>query len=129
MQIAGLVSDPVELTAEDLAAGHETEVLLACTSGWYTAQEWGGIRVADLLDAAGETAEDAAYVQFTSVTGYRGASHSMRRGEALLATHVSGGRLSHDHGALPRLVAPGRRGFQWVKWVTQIEFRSEYDVG
>jgi DMSO/TMAO reductase YedYZ molybdopterin-dependent catalytic subunit len=29
--------------------------------------------------------------------------------------------LSAGHGYPVRLVAPGRRGYQWVKWVTHIE--------
>ncbi len=28
--------------------------------------------------------------------------------------------LSHGHGAPARLVAPGERGMEWVKWVTII---------
>ncbi|MDB9280946.1 molybdopterin-dependent oxidoreductase [Halorubrum ezzemoulense] len=129
LAVDGLVSDPVELTAADLAAGHETEALLDCTSGWYTVQEWGGIRVGDLLDAAGDIDGDAAHVRFTSVTGYRWNLPLDEAEDALLATHVGGERLSHGHGAPARLVAPDRRGFQWVKWVTRVEVRSEYDLG
>ncbi|GAA0725887.1 DMSO/TMAO reductase YedYZ molybdopterin-dependent catalytic subunit [Halorubrum trapanicum] len=129
LRVDGLVSDPVELTAADLAAGHEMEALLDCTSGWYTVQEWGGIRVGDLLDAAGELDADAAYVRFTSVTGYRWSLPIDEAEEALLATRVGGEQLSHGHGAPARLVAPDRRGFQWVKWVTRVEVRSEYDLG
>jgi DMSO/TMAO reductase YedYZ molybdopterin-dependent catalytic subunit len=138
LTVDGLVREPVELTADDLAAGHETEALLDCTSGWYTVQEWGGIRVGDLLDAAGGTApaedgpaagREPAYVRFTSVTGYRWSLPIEEAEDALLATHVGGERLSHGHGAPARLVAPDRRGFQWVKWVTRVEVRSEYDLG
>ncbi|QKG92775.1 molybdopterin-dependent oxidoreductase [Halorubrum salinarum] len=129
LTVAGLVGDPVELTADELAAGHETEALLDCTSGWYTVQEWGGVRVGDLLEAAGEIDDDAAYVRFTSVTGYRWSLPIEEAADALLATHVGGERLSHGHGAPARLVAPDRRGFQWVKWVTRVEVHAEYDLG
>ena len=129
LAVDGLVSAPVELTAAELAAGHETEALLDCTSGWYTVQKWGGIRVGDLLGAAGELDDDAAYVRFTSVTGYRWSLPIEEAEDALLATHVGGERLSHGHGAPARLVAPDRRGFQWVKWVTRVEVRAEYDLG
>ncbi|MUW14314.1 molybdopterin-dependent oxidoreductase [Halorubrum sp. CBA1125] len=132
LRVDGLVAAPVELTADELAAGHETEALLDCTSGWYTIQEWGGIRVGDLLDAAGGTAADAdrepAYVRFVSVTGYRWSLPLSEAEDALLATHVGGEPLSHGHGAPARLVAPDRRGFQWVKWVTRVEVRAEYDL-
>mgnify|MGYP000542534812 CR=1 FL=1 len=102
--------------------------LLDCTSGWYTIQDWEGVHLGDLLDAAG-VASDARFVRVRSVTGYR---WSFPIGEArgfLLATHVGGEALSHGHGAPLRLVAPDRRGFQWVKWVTAIEVRQRVDPG
>lgn len=63
------------------------------------------------------------------MTGYRWSLPIEEAEDALLATHVGGERLSHGHGAPARLVAPDRRGFQWVKWVTRVEVRSEYDLG
>jgi len=45
-------------------------------------------------------------------------------GGALLATRAGGAPLSVGHGFPARLVAPGRRGFWWVKWVDRIELRS-----
>jgi DMSO/TMAO reductase YedYZ molybdopterin-dependent catalytic subunit len=41
----------------------------------------------------------------------------------LLATRAGGAPLSVAHGYPVRLVAPGRRGFWWVKWVDRIELR------
>ena len=56
-----------------------------------------------------------------SVTGYdRRFALDVADG-LLLATAVAGAPLTHAHGAPARLVAPGRRGFEWVKWVTRIE--------
>jgi DMSO/TMAO reductase YedYZ molybdopterin-dependent catalytic subunit len=102
--------------------------LLDCTSGWYVERDWRGVRVGDLLDAA-ETTDGARWVTFHSVTGYRFGFPIEEAREMLLATHVDGERLTHGHGFPTRLVAPNRRGFQWVKWVTAVEVRETRDRG
>jgi cytochrome b561 len=101
---------------------------LDCTSGWYSVQDWRGVRVGDLLKTA-ETTERGQWISFRSVTGYRWSLPVEEAREALVATHVGEERLTHGHGFPLRLVAPGRRGFQWVKWVTDIEVRERKDPG
>ena len=56
-----------------------------------------------------------------SVTGFRRRLPLSGAGGLLLATHAAGRPLSPGHGAPVRLVAPGRRGFWWVKWVERVE--------
>ena len=53
-----------------------------------------------------------------------GWSVSLERHEldgALLATDVAGAALPAANGAPCRLIAPDRRGLDWVKWVAEIE--------
>jgi DMSO/TMAO reductase YedYZ molybdopterin-dependent catalytic subunit len=68
-------------------------------------------------------------VRVISHTGYRWSFDIRTARQLLLATHVGGEALSHDHGAPVRLVAPGRRGFEWVKWVTRVELHEHADAG
>jgi cytochrome b561 len=128
LTVDGLVETPLEIAHGDLLGEPETteEALLDCTSGWYTVQEWGGVRIGALLDTAG-VGREATHVRFVSVTGYRWSLPIDEARDALLATHVGSEALSHGHGAPARLVAPGRRGFQWVKWVERIELRDRGD--
>ena len=42
-------------------------------------------------------------------------------GDYLLALAVAGRPLSDGHGFPVRLVAPDRRGVEWVKWIARIE--------
>jgi DMSO/TMAO reductase YedYZ molybdopterin-dependent catalytic subunit len=129
LTVSGLVAEELRLGIEDLPGTNAQATqrgTLDCTSGWYTVQEWGGVRVGDLLNSAG-AADDARWVRFVSVTGYRWSLPIAEARDALLATHVGGTYLSHGHGAPTRLVAPGRRGFQWVKWVQRVELRRDPD--
>jgi DMSO/TMAO reductase YedYZ molybdopterin-dependent catalytic subunit len=127
LSVAGRVETPLEVAVDDVDAGDETRALLDCTSGWYTEQDWRGVRVGDLLQSAGGATDGATRVRFVSVTGYRWTLPVEEARDALLATHVGDERLTHGHGAPVRLVAPGRRGFQWVKWVTRVEVRARRD--
>jgi DMSO/TMAO reductase YedYZ molybdopterin-dependent catalytic subunit len=73
--------------------------------------------------------DGAAHVRVVSHTGYRWGFALADARDLLLATHVGGEPLSHGHGAPCRLVIPGHRGFQWVKWVTALEVHDAADLG
>jgi len=126
LSVTGAIDTDLEFGYDEVAPDAEREALLDCTSGWYTVQRWRGVRVGDLVASAGVD-DEARYVRFVSVTGYRWSLPIEEARDALLATHVGDERLTHGHGAPARLVAPGRRGFQWVKWVERIEVRRRGD--
>ena len=71
----------------------------------------------------------ATHVRVVSHTGYRWSFPLMEAHGMLLATAVGDERLSYVHGAPVRLVAPGRRGFQWIKWVERVELLDGPDAG
>ena len=129
LSVNGAVATPRDFSYEELAAGgDELEATLDCTGGFFSTQRWRGIHVGRLLDQA-NLDKDAQYVSFISVTSYRWSLPLEEARMALLATHIDEEPLSHEHGFPLRLVAPGRRGFEWVKWITQIEVLIEPDVG
>jgi DMSO/TMAO reductase YedYZ molybdopterin-dependent catalytic subunit len=122
LRIYGEVHVETNLTITSLEAFAPATVRapLDCTGGWFTDQVWTGYPVSALLLAAGASS-DARSVVFHSVTGYarRYALDGAER--LLLATRVGDEPLTRGHGYPLRLIAPGRRGFGWVKWVVAIE--------
>lgn len=108
----------------DLARLQEQTVrvraVLDCTSGWYSEQEWHGVPVSALLSGTGT----AQSLVVTSATGYRRGFPLAEVPGLLLAVGMAGEPLRPEHGAPVRLVAPGRRGYWWVKWVRQVELSS-----
>jgi DMSO/TMAO reductase YedYZ molybdopterin-dependent catalytic subunit len=91
-----------------------------CTGGWYSTRTWDGVRVDRLVEPA-----RARSVVVTSHTGYARRFSTDDATRLWVASRVDGVPLSAGHGFPARLVAPGRRGFWWVKWVTRIEASDE----
>jgi len=105
-------------------------------NGGVSCGEWTGVRLSDLLRAAG--VKDAA-----KFTGHFGAdphlsgdpnrqaiSRGMRIEKAmdedtLLAIRLNGGPIPHIHGAPVRLVVPGWPGSLSQKWLTRILLRPD----
>ena len=128
LRVDGLVERPLELSLAELGTGDELTATLDCTGGFFSTQRWSGAGLAGIIDAAAPRPQ-ASHVRVISRTGYRW-SYSLADAKALLlATHVGGEPLSHDHGAPLRLVAPGRRGFEWVKWIERLELTDGPDEG
>ncbi len=125
--VGGHVARPFPATYDDLTHDETMEATLDCTGGFASTHIWQGMRVGTLLDRA-EVRDDARWVRFRSVTGYRWSLPLAEAYDALLATHIEDEPLSHDHGAPLRLVAPGRRGFQWVKWIVAVDVLTAPDI-
>jgi DMSO/TMAO reductase YedYZ molybdopterin-dependent catalytic subunit len=121
--------------AELAGFADRVEAVLDCTGGWYARAAWEGVRLDRLLPpgigagaaggprggSVGAAGSPAGSLVVTSATGYRRRLPLAEAGTLLLATRLAGRPLAAGHGFPARLVAPGRRGFWWVKWVVAIE--------
>ncbi|CAN5606824.1 hypothetical protein BH24ACT26_BH24ACT26_08610 [soil metagenome] len=106
-----------DMTYEDIAGFEERErAIIDCTGGWWAEQDWEGVRLSTLLGPL-----EGGSITVTSATGYARRFPVRDAHRLLVATRAGGRPLSPGHGAPARLVAPGRRGFWWVKWIDSIE--------
>lgn len=121
LKVDGAVQQPLTIGYDDLLAmpAHTADVLLDCTSGWFSTQTWQGVLLTDLLAQAG-LLETAVSVTVTAVSKYNRRFAIDDLDDVFLAYNVADVPLAHGHGAPVRLVVPQQRGYDWVKWVDHI---------
>ena len=111
--VAGI---PLSLAEVEAMPQDTFPAILDCTGGWYSEQEWSGVRLDRLIDPTG----NRSFVAW-SQTGYARRFPMRDLESTWLVTRLGDEPLSPGHGFPARIVAPARRGFWWVKWVTRIE--------
>lgn len=160
LQIDGVVNTPLKLSIDDLKSRFEVvsrKLLIECggngragfnppasgnqwTYGAVGNSEWTGVRIADVLKAAGLKPE-------SKYTGHYGADPhlsgdpkrvTISRGmpiekamdpETLIAFAMNGSALHPMNGAPLRIVAPGWPGSVSQKWLTRIWIRDKVHDG
>jgi DMSO/TMAO reductase YedYZ molybdopterin-dependent catalytic subunit len=110
---------------ELLAFDDRVQATLDCTGGFYSTQDWSGVWLSRLLapsplagEGRGGGSRGSVYVR--SRTAYDRRFAIEEAGRLLIATRLGGMSLDPGHGFPVRIVAPDRRGYWWVKWVTAI---------
>jgi DMSO/TMAO reductase YedYZ molybdopterin-dependent catalytic subunit len=128
LKIDGDVSNPLELKLEELYAMNAVQKTLKirCVDGWVAEVPWEGIPLSYLLKQAGSSPKSGAHVTISAITGY---STTLSSDEAanldnMIALKVGGAPLTVDHGYPARLVAPSRKGAEWVKYVSGLTYES-----
>lgn len=125
LRVEGAVASPRAYTYDALMTRQTVEAvaILDCTGGWYTEQVWQGVAVGDLLAESG-VLPSAASITFESVSGFKRRFSLDEASRYLLGLgYTVDGQfhpLTHGHGYPLRLVAPDRRGVEWVKWLGAI---------
>ncbi len=99
-------------------------VPISCVEGWSVTRTWEGVRVRDLLKAAGARPGASVTVESVEANGlYRTSQLNPDQAQAsntLLAFRVNGETINVDHGYPVRLIAPNRPGVLQTKWVHRL---------
>ena len=112
-----LVIDGERVDVAALAvAARPLPAVLDCTGGWWSEQDWDVVPLSAVVPPG-----SGRSVQVVSATGYARLFAIDDLDDVFLATGYGQRPLRRGHGAPVRIVAPGRRGPWWVKWVTTIE--------
>jgi Oxidoreductase molybdopterin binding domain len=103
---------------------HEADLPIACVEGWSSGTTWGGVRMRDLVRAAGGDHTSSVQVQSLEQIGvYKRtelpASFAWHP-STLLALDIKGEKLHIEHGFPARIIAPNRPGVLQTKWVAKL---------
>jgi DMSO/TMAO reductase YedYZ molybdopterin-dependent catalytic subunit len=134
LDVTGLVGSPASYTLDDLKAMPRADQVsdFHCVTGWSVSNvRWGGVRIADLLEAAGAKSTVAA-LNFVSAESPYEDSLTLEQAllpDVMLAYEMDGGPISRPHGAPVRLVMPQMYGYKSVKWVNRIDLGTAAQPG
>jgi DMSO/TMAO reductase YedYZ molybdopterin-dependent catalytic subunit len=124
LQVNGLVEKPLNLTYKEIIGLPQTSkvVDLNCVEGWSFTAKWTGVKIADIFEEAG-VMENATTVIFYSADGYSTSLDKdyLLENEIILAYRLNDVTLPHDRGFPLQLVAEGKYGYKWAKWVVRLE--------
>lgn len=126
LKVSGLVDRPLDLGFDDLKAMAPLRLVkdFQCVTGWRVESvPWVGVRLADLLDAAGVQA-GAGALTFTSFDGAYTESLTMeqaRRPDVMVAYEMQDKPISSAHGGPVRLYVAPMYGYKSIKWLESIE--------
>jgi DMSO/TMAO reductase YedYZ molybdopterin-dependent catalytic subunit len=130
LTVDGLVDNPLSLTYGDLLAYPQVSVLvdLVCVEGWRFTAKWTGPTLNSIFvdagvqpeakiaifysadDPIGFTSLDLTYIQDNNIT---------------IALKDNDITLPPDRGFPFQVVAEGKWGYKWAKWVTRIELSAD----
>jgi DMSO/TMAO reductase YedYZ molybdopterin-dependent catalytic subunit len=127
--VGGAVARPRDYTYGEVRTGFPNEsrvVTLSCVEGWDATSLFEGVAAIDLLEASG-LSPDATTVIFSALDGYTTSLPlaDVRDDRLLLAYGVNNLTLPRSLGYPFILIAEGRWGYKWCRWVTRIEASTD----
>ena len=134
LKVSGLVDRPLELTLNDLKAMPPTRLVkdFQCVTGWRVPRvHWVGVRLADVLDAAG-VRDSAVALSFDSYDNADSESLTLdqaRRSDVIVAYEMLGAPITTPHGGPVRLYVAPMYGYKSLKWLSGIRVVDRVEPG
>ena len=125
--VGGHVASPISLDYDALRALPRADQVSTfhCVTGWTVKNvHWGGVRIRDVLTAAGGKLPEAHALRFTSMEVPYVDYLTLDQAElhdVMLAYEMDGKPLLREHGAPVRLIIPEMYGYKSVKWLERID--------
>jgi DMSO/TMAO reductase YedYZ molybdopterin-dependent catalytic subunit len=125
LKITGLINRPVTYSYDDLVnkfQHYKKVVRLDCVEGWSVTILWEGPLVRDLLKEAVLSPKAKAII-FHAYDGYTTSFpvDYIVNNSIMMAYRMDDVPLSPSQGFPFRLVAEGKWGYKWIRWITEIE--------
>ncbi len=129
LRIDGLVKNPASYTYEQVLTLFQSEkrlTTLSCVEGWDVTVLWEGVRVRDILNDS-QLQNSGNTVIFHSVDGYTTSFpiENVINNNYLLAYKVNNLILPQERGYPLALVADGKWGYKWARWVDKITVTND----
>jgi DMSO/TMAO reductase YedYZ molybdopterin-dependent catalytic subunit len=126
LAVTGAVARELSFSLADLRRmpQHVVRLPISCVEGWSAEATWAGVRLRDVLHAAGAGSGARVRVESLEAGGLYRTSHvdppHWHDELTLLALDLNGEPLDLDHGYPCRLIAPDRPGVLQTKWIARL---------
>lgn len=129
LKIRGLVDNPESLTYDEVLDDHKHYkkiVTLNCVEGWSVTILWEGVFVRDLIEET-KPSSSAKTIIFHAHDGYTTSFPIayLVDNDIMMAHKMNDVTLPPERGFPFELVAEGKWGYKWVKWITEIELSDD----
>jgi DMSO/TMAO reductase YedYZ molybdopterin-dependent catalytic subunit len=131
LRVEGLVDRPLNLSYQDLLGYTQVSrvIKLDCVEGWSFTAKWTGPTLNEIFKDCGiqnpspqNTPNTVIFYTADDSNGYTSLDLGYITGnDIMLGLKINDVTLSADRGFPFQVVAEGKYGYKWAKWVTRIE--------
>lgn len=125
LEIYGLVEKPIKYTYDEIRSKFDKNkkvVTLHCVEGWSVKILWEGVRVEDIIEESA-VKEEANTMIFYAHDGYSTSLplEYILENDIMIAFKMNDVILPPERGFPFELVAEGKWGYKWIKWIIKVE--------